>query len=303
MAYAKASLVQKIRHVLLDTPQVDNITAGYTAAGLTLTVADATLYDKGDILEFFSDNGAGTGVGDTFLVDSTSGTTITMKAAGLGWEGSTNVDHDSGDGFYLRPAFRYLQIVEAIDTVIQELWPYGWKAVSNTITPVSGQRWYDLATSTTNTMDLIDAKQLSSNDLDLIEYGTRKGPRVEIKKGLPTTLAASTVGVYFPTFVNTENTIAVRVRAKLTDTVSGGNYSDLDEGFLTDAVVYGAAARLVENTEIPRVTQTDVTEGDASVDPGARLRDAAYFRQLFDDKRRMLKRELEERIPRMPVWR
>lgn len=297
MAYAKASLIQKIRHVLNDTPQVDNITGAYTAGGTTLSVADATIYDKGDIIEFVTD-------GDQFLIDSASGTTLTMKAAGLGWGGSTNANHSNGDAFWLRPVFSYIQIVEAIDTTIQELWPYGWKAVTNTITPVSGQRWYDLATSGTDTIDLIDATQrIDSTTAGVVNYGTRKGTPITIQKGLPTAVAASTVGVYFPSFNNLTHTVAVRVRAKLTDTVASGNYSDLDEGFLSDAVVYGAAARLLENTEIPRVTQTDVNEGDASVDPGARLRDAAYFRQLFDDKRRMLKRELEERIPRMPVWR
>src|SRR5437762_10655069 len=99
MSYSQATLVQQVRYALQDTPAADSLTGSYTAAGLTLTVADATIYDKGDILEFKTD-------GDTFLVNSASGTTITMIAAGLGWDGATNANHASGAVFFLRPAFR-----------------------------------------------------------------------------------------------------------------------------------------------------------------------------------------------------
>ena len=308
MAYSKATLVQQVRYLLQDTPAADSLTGSYSAAGLTLTVADATLYDKGDIIEFVTD-------GDTFLVNSAAGTTITMIAAGLSWDGATNASHASGAIFYLRPQFRYLAIVEAIDATIAEMWPYAWKAVTDTITPVSGTVYYDAATSTTTGMDLIDAIQRTSDGLSVVRYGdsgkqygnrgsmSKGGRYLCLERGLPTALAASGQGYYIPYFDNTTYTIAVRVRAKLTNTFSSPNYSDLTGGNMTDAIVYGACARLIENTEVPRVTQSDVTMGDASVGAGARIRDGSYFYQRFLHKRDMIQRELEVSIPRMPKWR
>ena len=300
MAYSKATLVQQVRYALQDTPAADNLTGAYTSTGLTLTVTDATLYDKGDILEFLAD-------GDTFLVNSASGTTITMLAAGLSWDGSTNADHASGKAFVLRPAFRYLAIVEAIEATILDLWPYGWKTLTDTLTPVSGKLYYDAATSTTSGRDIVDAIQQDtgvSPSLGVIKYGTFKGRYpIKLTRGLPTAVAASTVGYYVPVLHNTTNSIVVRVRAPLTATVSGSNYSDLTGGTMTDCIVYGAASRLLENTEIPRVTQSDVTQGDRSVGPQARLRSGSYFHQRYTLARQTMKRELEATIPPMPVWR
>ena len=304
MAYSQATLIQRVRYLLQDTPATDNVlTTDYTAGVLTMRVTDATLYDKGDIIEFLAD-------GDTFLIDSTSGTTLTFLAAGLSWDGSTNASHAIGKAFVLRPAFRYLAIVEAIDDTLQELWPYGWKTLTDTLTPVSGTLFYDAATSTTLGMDLVDATQKTTEtDPRPRYYGGFKNPyTIELIRGLPTTIAASTVGYRVPLLHNTTNTIAVRVRARLTNTVSGGNYSDiptvaLGGQSLIDCVVYGACARLIENTEAPRVTQSDVTQGDRSVGPQARLRSGSYFHQRYTLKREMLKRELEATIPPMPVWR
>lgn len=294
MAVAKATLVQQIRHALRDTPQVDVLTGSYTAAGLTLTVADATKYDIGDELEFLAD-------GDTFVVTAASGTTITTVAGFLGWQGSTNANHASGAVFMIKPAFRYVQIIEAIEETILELWPYAWKVLTDTVTPVAGTYYYDAATSTTSGMDLIDAVQRTADGLRVVRYGEGRGsmPFSPLERNLPTALAASTVGHNFPSFNNYSYTVAVRVRAKLT-TTGTTNYDDLTAGNMADAVIYGAAARLVENTEIARVTQSDVSMGDATVQPGSRIRDGAYFRQRFIDKREMVKRELEVSIPRQP---
>lgn len=296
MSYSRATLVQEVRYILRDTPAADSITGSYSAAGLTLSVADATLYDKGDIIEFKTD-------GDTFLVDSAVGTTITMIAAGLGWDGATNANHASGAVFFLRPAFRFLEIQEAIKQAIIDLWPYGWKSVTDTLIPVAGQTFYDAATSTTTGMDLIDAHQLNVSSNRNIEYGVWKGAYpIKLERSLPTGLAASTQGYNIPRLNNTTNPITVRVRAKLTNTGTT-NYDDLTDGIMTDAVKYEAVARLLANTEVARDTQTDVNQGDSSVVPQARLRSAAYFKQLALEKRLSLKRELEATIPPMPRWR
>ena len=298
MAYSRATLVQRIRYLLQDTPAADNITGAYTAAGLTLTVTDATLYDKGDLLEFKAD-------GDTFLVNSAAGTTVTMLAAGLSWDGSTNADHASGAAFFLRPAFRYLAILEAIEDTILELWPWAWKVTTDTVTPVSGTRWYDAATSTTTAMDIIDATQrdtAASPSQGVVRYGGRRNPyTISLERSLPTAVAASTVGYHIPMVHNTTYTIAVRVRARLLTTFTTPNYVDLVEGSMVEAVIYGAASRLLENTEVPRVTQQDVTQGDASVRPQALIRSAAYFRGLYFKARERARRELNTISPPMGV--
>lgn len=296
MTYSQATLVQQVRHILQDTPQVDVLTGSYTAAGVTLTVADATKYDVGDWIEFTD--------GDTFIFTAASGTTLTTLASLLGWQGSTNANHSSGAYFYLKPAFRYLQVIEAIDATILEMWPYAWKVLTDTITPVSGTYYYDAATSTTSGMDIIDATQRTADGLRAVRYGTGKNAiPIRMERALPTALAASTVGYFVPYFNNYTYTLAVRVRAKITNTFSTPNYTDLTAGSMADAIVYGAAARLLENTEAPRITQNDVTMGDATVLPGQRMRSAAYFHQRFIEKREMVKRELEVTIPRQPRLR
>lgn len=296
MTYAVATIVQQIRHMLRDTPQVDVLTGSYTAAGVSLTVADATKYDVGDELEFAD--------GDTFVVTAASGTTITTVAGLLSWQGSTNANHSSGAFFFLKPAYRYVQIIEAIDATIGEMWPYAWKATTDTITPVAGTYYYDAATSTTTAMDIIDAVQRDAGGLRVNRYGgSRDNLPIALERGLPTAIAASTVGYYFPQLYNLTYTIACRVRAKITNTLSTTNYTDLTSGSMVDAIVFGAAARLVENTEIPRVTQADVTMGDATVQPGQRVRDGAYYRERFLLHRELIRRELEVTIPRQPKQR
>lgn len=296
MTYAVATIVQQIRHILRDTPQVDVLTGSYTAGGTSLTVADATKYDVGDEFEFAD--------GDTFVATAASGTTITTVAGLLSWQGTTNANHASGAFFFLKPAYRYVQIIEAIDATIGEMWPYAWKAVTDTITPVAGTYYYDAATSTTTAMDIIDAVQRDAGGLRVNRYGGGKDfLPISLERGLPTALAASTVGYYFPQVYNQTYTIACRVRAKITNTLSTTNYTDLIAGSMVDAIVFGAAARLVENTEIPRITQADVTMGDATVQPGQRVRDGAYYRERFLLHRELIRRELEVTIPRLPKQR
>jgi hypothetical protein len=291
MAYTKATLVQKVRRILGDTPAADTITSGYTAAGLTLAVADATIYDKGDILEFKTD-------GDQFLVNSVSGTTITMLAAGLSWNGSTNANHSSGATFFTRPTFSYLEIVEAIEAEMLDSWPYLWKAVTNTITPIAGQRYYDAATSTVYGMDIIDAIQKDTPGTGLHRYGTYRGYPIEHLRGVPAALATSTVAIYFPNGVQSlTNTIVVRVRATLTATLSGSDYADITQPSVADAIAYMAAARLVENSEVPRVTQQDTSMGDASVVPGRRLQAGSYLAHRAFQKKVAAQRELMGIIP------
>jgi len=293
MAFSRATLVQEVRYALSDTPPADSITGAYTAAGLTLSVADATLYDKGDILEFKLD-------GDTFLVDSAAGTTITMIAAGLSWDGSTNANHASGAVFFVKPAFRYLQIVEAIEETILTMWPYGYKVVTDSLTPVSGTKWYNAGTSKLTGIDIVDATQRDlSTPAGVVFYGGRRNPlKIALRSNLPAAVATDLQGYYIPRLHNATYAISARVRARLLATFTTPNYDDLTAGTMTDAIVLGTCARLAENSEIPRVSQSDVTMGDSTVTPGARLRDGAYFERRYRRLLNRLKHELDAFYPR-----
>ena len=172
--------------------------------------------------------------------------------------------------------------------------------VTDTLTPVAGTTWYDADMSSTAAMEIIDAVQRSlSASRGIVYYNGRRNPRkISLHKNLPTAVAASTVGYYVRLIDNTTYTISVRVKAKLTAAFSTPNYTDLTGGLMTDVILYGAVARLVENTEIPRVSQSDVTQGEATVRPGNRIADGAYYRNEFKRLRNRLRETLEAEYPR-----
>lgn len=296
MALAIATLVQDIRYELGDTPSVDAITSSPTSTGTSVTVADGTLYDTGNVLEF-SD-------GDRMLVRSVSGNTLTV-ARGFkdGVPSGTGTAHSSGDLFLRDPLIPYDRAIQAIDRTIQGLWPHNWKIISEDITPVSGKRYYDLPTNGAVIMDLsavVQAIEAGTYDRPF-QYGISKDSYpVELVRRVPTAIAGTGVAVYLPHIKDATNVVTVYGRAKLTASTSGSNYSDLSAGTLEDVVVYGAVERLIQDGEVWRSLMEDVSMGDSTVQPGARLRLAAYWHTKYVDKRDAYRMELETTSPRMP---
>src|SRR5436853_1093603 len=133
MAYAIASLIQSARHLLDDNPWTDALTNSPASGGTTYSVADTTLYDKGNVLE--------TDDGDLAIVTAlASSTNLTVRRSVYG---ATAAAHTSGDTLTKDPVFRYVQIKEALTRVIDNLWPHIWKIGTYSVTPDSTTQWFD----------------------------------------------------------------------------------------------------------------------------------------------------------------
>jgi hypothetical protein len=219
-----------------------------------------------------------------------------------GWNGTTATTHDgSGTAIVILrdPTFSYFRIKEAADLVIQSLWPWVYKKVSLSVTYDATKTWYDLAS------DLVAPISITQNDSSvtpnrLYIYG-KKGSRlpVAVRLNLPTTLCASTVGISFPRGFGKPSAsypVQVDYAAKLTTT---GNYTDLSDGILADIVTYGAAARMVGASEVPRVTQEDLNMGDQSVVPTSRSRAGRDMYTQFLFLRNQYNDELRRTMPLM----
>jgi hypothetical protein len=291
MAYAKSSLIQDIRHLLNDEPW--ETTSTTTLASGTVAVPDGTKWGVGDIGEWQT----GTVGGEQFLVQSISSNTLTVSR---GYNGTTAETHTSGDRVVKNPRYSYIQITDSIDRVIETLYPNLWKQVTSTVTPDSTTFWFDSGLSTTEFIDLIRGEQrYGTSDTRVGTYGT-VSPRISslpvfYERNMPTALVSSGTGVRFPGgFHHSSNTITMRWRAKLTSTVSGSNYSDIDEGVLSEIVALGVCSRLVSAKEIPNVSE-DARVG--SQNAGTFVGTASYFTIDQREKIQSYRAEIMEKIP------
>lgn len=293
MVYAKASLVQDIRHMLQDNPW--ETTSTTTGTGTPVAVPDGTKWAVGDIGEW---SYTGTVGGEQFLVQSISSNNLTVLR---GYNGTTAEAHTSGDRVLKNPRYSTIQIADAVDRVIDSLFPTAWKAASSTITPAAGTKWYDSELTGTDLAGLIDliggTQAFGTGNIGFYGYSS-PSRSVRISRGLPTSFVTSGVGIQFPDGTwHTTNDITVRFRTKITNTVSGGNYSDIDEGLLSEALVYGVIGRLLSAKEIPNVSES------ARIDQtgvGAFISDAGWFELKFRELLEQYRMELERRIPKAP---
>lgn len=290
MSFAQASLVQRIRNLLNDNPWAT--TGSAASSSSVVAVPDGTKWDEGAILEFQD-------TGEQCWVQSVSSNNLTCLR---GYNGTTPATHASGN--VLRdPFFTYARITEAAELCMQELWPYCYKRVTATVTPVAGSSnaWYDLAS---DYMALIQVTQVdtASNPDRVYIYGARgSGLPINVQSGLPTTLVTSGTGILFPAgFATTATTVRVDYAAKITATTAGSpaSYSDLSDGILVDLVTYGAAARLTVASDVPRATQEDIGMGDSSVQVGMR---SSVGRQLYQTYLMLRNQYWEELRRTMPL--
>lgn len=281
MALSRATLVQRIRYELGDRPW--ETTGSASSATSVVAVADGTDWAEGDIGEFQED-------GDTFWTQSISGNDLTAVRS---YWGSTGTSHAANSRIYKQPRYGFTEITNAIEAVIQErLWPWAWKKVSDTVTPASATKdWYDLAS---DALALIAVKQLYGDGRLEGRYGDgrRVGTkRVYFRRNMNTTLVTSGVGLRFPDgFYHDTNTVNVDYAAKITDTVSTGSYSDLNDGdAVVEAIIYGAVAHLetaLENRK-PRKPRQDRET----------LRGAAIYERRFNEALQRAHHELRTTIP------
>jgi hypothetical protein len=282
MTLSQATLVQRVRYELGDRPW--ETTGSAASSSSVVAVADGTDWSEGDIGEFVSD-------GDTFWVQSINSNDLTAVRS---YWGSTGASHGASSRILKNPRYTYMEITNAIASVISErLWPHAWKKISDSITPSPTTTiWYDLAA---DALALIRAVQAyGSSDLALGFYGIRHtGPRIVFERNLPTTHAASGVGLQFPDgFYHESNTVTIDYAAKITSTVATGSYSDLTDGTaVVEAIIYGAASHLeaaLENRK-PRKPRQDRET----------LRGASMYETKFQDALKRATLELKSSIPLM----
>lgn len=287
-ALTRTTLYNSIRSLLGDTPWFDRCTEAMDTTEIDLDVADGTKYSVGTVVEFQDD-------GEQCYVTAVVTNTLTVLrnfnfsvTNTLG----TGTAHVINSQIAANPTFKFVDITRALQGVVSTLWPYVWRTPTTTdtdgpvlsIATVAGTRWYSLHAAGTTYLNNFDigliSQVISTVPKKITTYGDRGRP-VFLRHGLPSDISTQFVGLYFPSIHNHDNAIKVNLISpiELTTTVAG-IYDFLDDNTpAADCLMYLVASRLVQVTEITRTTQSDVTMGDTSVQPGARLRLSAYLNQ------------------------
>lgn len=293
MALSQATLVSRVRRVLGETPYQQTATVADTTT-LNITVIDSSKMSEGTILEW-QDNGE-----QVVIKSITNATTVVVWARGA--YDTTALAH-SAVKVFIDPEVTYAEITDSLDGAINQLWPWAWKAVTLTsFAPSTTAIWYDVAATA---VDLISVTQLyGSSSQYAARFGAKgSGLQVGFQAGLPAALVASGVGVRFPNgFAHASNTVSVVYRAKITNTVSGGNYSDLSDNQLAEAVVYSAAMEIVGNHEMSLVLNSDVSQGETPLGAGPRITGAQWLERKYRQALNNYYDELMRTIPPMTQW-
>lgn len=292
MALAQTTLIQRVRRILGDNPYRQNGSVA-TDSGTSITVDDSSKFDVGAVLEF-QDNG------EQVVVKTITNAT-TVEVYSRGHSGTTAAAHSSGQ-ILIDPSFFYIEIIDGLERTIQTLWPHVWKKVTDSVTPSTTTIWFDLAS---DAIDLIQVVQrYGTSDEYLAFYGAKgSGLPVSLERNLPTALVASGVALKFKNgFADDTNAVQVDYRAKITTGTSGGNYSDLDDGLIAETIVYGAAAKLVGNKEIPLISAFDVSQGETPLGPQQRLQASVWLERQYRSFLSQANDELTRTIPPMKTW-
>jgi hypothetical protein len=291
MAVSNTTLIPRVRRWLDERPFVDVATAA-SAGTTTVSVSDGADWEEGAILEFQDD-------GEQCLVRSVASNNLTVIR---GWNGTTAAAHSSITVFR-DPQYTYYNILQAIDSAIDKLYPYAYKVASTTVTPAPTTTvWYNLAVS--DFIDLIAVEQVyGSTNQSLGVFGEKDSGRpVLLRRNIPSSLAATDgIALRFPAgFWNNSNDVTVKYRTFITGT------ADIeDDGRLpvADAVVFGATAFLLQAKESERVGEGEDSETSRSVRTGARAAAGLNMERLWKHALQGLKYNHELRYPPMRVAR
>jgi hypothetical protein len=286
LSYAQATLVQRVRWYLGDTPW--ETTGSASSSSSVVAVSDGTDWQEGDIGEFNNN-------GENFWVNSISSNNLT---AVRGYYGSTAATQASGR-VLKAPRYRYSEITNAASAVIKMLpYPRVYKVTADTITPAPTTTvWYDLAA---DALGIVRASQLfGSTSNEIAFYGQangKSGPRILYKNGLPASLATSTVGVRFPDgFAHVSNTVSIDYAARVTDTIVTTNYSDFSDGeALTEAIIFGTVAMLETELELRKPRKPTA---ETSVARGASMFEDRFRRALHNAEK-----DIRQKNPLMHTW-
>ena len=285
-ALTALTLYNRIRSLLGDNPWYDTCAEAMDTTETGLDVADGTKYSVGTIVEFQDD-------GEQCLVTVVTSNTLTVLRNfnySVGTTAGTGTSHSINAMIVANPTFKYVDITRALQGIVSTLWPYVWRVPTTTdtdgpvlsITVTAGTKWYSLGSAYLSNFEIGLIQQVRTvSPAHIITYGDNGGYPAFLRHGLASDVSTQFAGLYFPAIHNYDYPIKVNLISpiELTQTVAG-TYDYLDDNTpATECLMYLAASRLVETTEIVRTTQSDVSMGDASVQPGTRLRLSAYLNQ------------------------
>jgi hypothetical protein len=302
MAFSRITLVTRIRHILNDNPFADICTEAMDTTETGLDVADTTKYEVGCMVEF-QDDGE-----QCYVTALPSGTTLTVIRGYNSAAPGTGTSHNISTAIVRDPVFQFVQITDAVESVLRSFWPYVYKEVPLTLTPnTDGNKWYNVTNGDTTgeMMELSSAVQLVGTGATstVFRYGERGDVYpIFLMNNLPTAKVTSGQGIYIPFIRDATNSILVTGIGRLTATFSTPNYTDIEDGVQVDCVTYYAVARLVAESDITRSTQEDTTMGDQTVVPGRRTEIASFWEAKGLEKRHQWQEELRIKTPRMVYY-
>jgi hypothetical protein len=261
-----SDLVQRTRDLLYDAPW--ETTSTTTTTSTTVAVPDGTLWDFGAIGEWQT----GTVGYEQFYVVSVSSNNLTVIR---GYNGTTAETHTSGDRVVRNPLYSGRQIQQALSNELQGMWPFVYKTGDVDLTPSTTTVWYDLNSAT---VGVVRAYQLYGASGEYIgRFGRGAGEfSFEVDYLLPTGLVTSGKGIRFASgMYHSSNHIHVIDMRVLTGT---SDIPDSPQFPVSDALVWLAAGRLVEATEIKRNSQGMPADTLSTVSSGIRLQSGAFYR-------------------------
>jgi hypothetical protein len=298
VTYSQATLVKRIRVELNDNPWFDSVTSSPNTTATTVTVGDGTKYSIGVVIEYQTD-------GELCLVTGNTLTVIRNYMLSVTATAGTGTAHTSGDIIAADPRYRYMEITEAISTTLSELYPHVYRTIAVSITPVSGKHWYDLASTGILNLSTIyqEVGTSSATSGSIIEYGMDAFYAVRLARNLPTAKVPTGPGLWINNLRDVTNTIYVTGVGQIDDTVSASSYSYITGNDEANCIIFLTAAKLVGSLEIVRVTQDDVSMGDATVQPGMRRNLAQYLEAKGLAERRRWEMKLAQTAPILPISR
>src|SRR6266540_2777063 len=128
-------LIRRIRRELEDEPFEDYTTASAAASATSVSVNQGTAWAEGDVGEWNDDSL------EQFKVRTGGGSPLTVKPA---HNDTSPVAHASATVLLKNPRWGGWFLLNALEEVATEMWPYAWAVRSTTLTPVVTQTFYTL---------------------------------------------------------------------------------------------------------------------------------------------------------------
>lgn len=261
MATTAATVIQRARRFLGDWPENDALTASAASNSTTLTVADATIYSQGWLLQVDTES--------MYVTANGVGTSVSVRRA---QRGSTATTHASAATVLMRPHFLDVDYFDALNAAVSATFPMLYQAVvDESITTVATTYEYTIPSLDTVPIPYISRVQhLQPSDTyrDVRSWTVLRGttPKLKLRRPLP----VGTMRIYgfgpLP----------------LVSSLTGS----LDVAFPTkaeDALVYYMAQHLMASGEARRVREDTGARDDreAANRPGSSMNASNQMLQRF----------------------